>query len=401
MGFAKRVWEQEQSQGWSFTDQLVCSKCVVEDALKAVVASDEESDNTCDFCGRSPAAPLDTLLEGFVNGLRNVYGNADDVGVPYSSAEGGYVGAATWDTHDLIEMYYDVFGHEDLPEAVAAAIELSMWAEQDFIADHMDEALLDAWNRFCEQVQHRTRYVFHHERRHSDGFNDLYAGEISPSRILVEIGRYLDQVGVIREIPAGTKFWRATMHGEPIDLTAARLGTAPRKYAKQANRMSPAGIPMFYGADSLETAVKEVVVRSTEIHVTAAQFATTHPCVVADFTSLIPAPSQFDPELGRLFRVVPFLRKFRDRLSQPARETYEQIDYVPTQIVTEYLLQVYEGADVVGLVYDSALTGDRCIVLDVPNDRCIEPQSAGDKLALVIDRDSMTTRSVTPDEKAS
>jgi hypothetical protein len=71
------------------------------------------------------------------------------------------------------------------------------------------------------------------------------------------------------------------------------------------------------------------------------------------------AASMFDPERDRLRRPLLFLHKLVAQLSRPARVTHEQIDYVPTQVDTEYLLRIFaKGKLVVGLLYASALTGD-------------------------------------------
>lgn len=71
---------QQDEQGWSFTDEHVCAGCV-DDALEPAIRRAADDDEACDFCGRTPAAPLDVLLEAFVSGLRNEYGTADDEAV--------------------------------------------------------------------------------------------------------------------------------------------------------------------------------------------------------------------------------------------------------------------------------------------------------------------------------
>jgi RES domain. len=55
--------------------------------------------------------------------------------------------------------------------------------------------------------------------------------------------------------------------------------------------MSPAGIPLFYGASSPRTAVQEVTRHATDATplITYAAFETTRPCTVVDFTRLIPS----------------------------------------------------------------------------------------------------------------
>jgi HEPN/RES N-terminal domain 1/RES domain len=377
MGLAKERMFQEAVQGWSFTDQHVCTACVDDYALKAAVSAADEDAATCDFCGSTPAAELNVLLEAFVNGLRTEYGDADDEGVGWDGREGGYQWHRTWDTYELVEEFGDVLVGEGLLDAVQEAMDNRIWVEAHFIQPRRDEALSASWERFCEAVQYKTRYVFW--LRQEDDEQGLGAGDIPASRILEEIGHLIDTLDLLRELPAGHRLWRARPHELPAAIwNASDLGTAPRERASQANRMSPAGIPMFYGAENPATAIQEVAIRADgkQRWVTVGAFETSQPCVVGDFTNLPSVPSMFDPGRGRQRRPLLFLHEFVAQLSKPARaKEYEQIDYVPTQVVTEYLLRIFaKGQLIVGLLYPSRLTGEPCVVLDVPHNRCVEQE---------------------------
>lgn len=159
--------------------------------------------------------------------------------------------------------------------------------------------------------------------------------------------------------------------------------------------MSPAGIPMFYGAADVDTAIKETAAHTDRPYVTAAAFATDRPCTVVDFTDLPPVPSMFDPDRGHARRPLLFLHEFVKQLSKPTRSSaHDQIDYVPTQIVTEYLLRIFgNGKLVIGLAYPSTLTKTPCVVLDVPNERCVDPTGfpGSDGLTLRLVADSIRT----------
>jgi hypothetical protein len=113
----------------------------------------------------------------------------------------------------------------------------------------------------------------------------------------------------------------------------------------------------------------------------------------------------FDPNLGSEWRYIRFLNSFAAALSEPARDTYEQIDYVPTQIVTEYLLRIYLGGKGVdGLLYASALTGGVCAVLDVPSTQCVEQTpdwDADNKLRLGLAPRALFTRELTDAERSA
>ncbi|MFD0391827.1 RES family NAD+ phosphorylase [Streptomyces nogalater] len=146
------------------------------------------------------------------------------------------------------------------------------------------------------------------------------------------------------------------------------LGTALPEQARQPNRMSPAGIPLFYGADSREAAVQEVTRHASDhiSYVTSAAFETTGPFRVVDFTLLDPVPSLFDTDRAHLRRALMFLHEFVKQISAGA-DGREHLDYVPTQIVTEYLLRVFDRQHPVdGLLFASSAAGPGsvCTVLD-------------------------------------
>jgi HEPN/RES N-terminal domain 1/RES domain len=301
MGFWKSEMIRREEEGWSATTgQYVCSGCVDDVALKSALDAAAKDDERCDFCGTSPATDMSVLLELFVSGLKTEFGDADSEGVYYDGREGGYQGARTWDTADLVWDFADVLTGEGLVDAVIAAMTDKTWVEVGFAGPRHDEALSVGWERFCEAVKYETRYVFW--LRADQGEKDEPgAGEIPAARILQEIGAIVDddRVGILRELPAGFVLWRAQPHeheSEGATFRGPRLGTAPRETAVTANRMSPAGIPMFYGATDQETAFAETAAHDTRPWATAGAFRTSRPCLVVDFTRLPTVPSMFDPD---------------------------------------------------------------------------------------------------------
>ncbi|KJS60398.1 hypothetical protein VM95_21385 [Streptomyces rubellomurinus] len=362
-----------------------------DDALQAALRAAADPDYECDFCGRSPAAELDVLTEAFFNGIRTEYADAGD---EYAYWEGELAAVRSWSGEDLVDEYSDVFRSDELHMAVRnAAFGDDVWVETDFIALRHDEALREGWERLCKQVMYKTRYVFWLGARQEDE-HYLGAGEIPAAEILDALGGMIPKVGVLRELPAGSKLWRARTHEDrEVSWGASDLGTAPPERAKQSNRMSPAGIPLFYGADSPDTAIRETSGHSDngKPFVTFAEFETSHPCMVVDFTLLDPVPSIFDVEKQGVRRSLMFLHDFVKRLSAD-HDGREHLEYVPTQVVTEYLLRVFgQDQPVVGLVFRSAAKGagddSICTVLDVPHLRCVEQEpgwcDAGLSLGLV------------------
>lgn len=400
MGFAKAQMMQQWEDGWSSTGQHVCSGCVDDDALRASLDAATDADEACDFCEATPAADMDVLLDLFVGGLKAEYAHPDDEGVYFESREGGYQWS-TQTTAELVEEHAEYLTGPGLVDAVIAAMVDQLWVEIGFAGPRHDEALWASWERFCTAVKYETRYVFFLRPDQGDE-DEPGAGEISAGQILHELGNLLndDDLNLVHELPAGFRLWRARAHDDRSRrFDGPELGTAPRDRALQANRMSPAGIPMFYGATQADTAIRETAAHDDRPWTTVGSFQTTQPCTVIDFTRLRAVPSMFDPAWrGPRRRALRFLHQFVDDLSKPIRSPkHDQIDYVPTQIVTEYLLRIFDaGAPVSGLLYPSAITGAACAVLDVPHDRCVDSATADPDSPLMLEllADSVETRAL-------
>lgn len=369
---------QEDDQGWSFSDLSVCTSCVADYALKGSVLAASSTGAHCSFCDQSPAADLDVLLEAFVQGLRREHENALE-GVLYDGKEGGFQFLGDhWDTWDLVNEYADAFANDALLEAVRDHLPDETWVEKDFAWRRRDVVLRDAWSQFREAVMYRTRYVIWLSGPESDaGLRGV--GEVPPVKVLDEVGQLIDELQLVRSVSPSVDWWRAQTHRERrLEKSASRLGTSPRQYAKQANRMNPAGIPMFYGAVNRTTAVREVLRHAAETRqrITASRFRLRNDVNVVDFTRLPDEPSLFDPTLGQWRRQIRFLRQFVEDLTKPVRMEDEHVEYVPTQVLTEYLVRVHGGRGgrppIHGLIYRSSLTGDDAIVLDIDNEHCVE-----------------------------
>ncbi|GIG54543.1 HEPN-associated N-terminal domain-containing protein [Demequina activiva] len=412
MGLAKRMWMEQEAQGWSYSDKYVCAGCVDDEVLQAAVAGAVEDGEKCSFCGAAGAASLDVLTEAFVVGIGHYYGDPDAELVPWESREGGYQ-VATYSTGELMMDFGDVLTGPGVLDAVEEAIGDRDWVEALWMESKRDAALESAWDRFRHAVMHETRFIYWL----ADGDDEswLGAGDIPASRFLHHFAQMVVDHDLIVEFAPGEAFHRAQIHSGPaIDggATAYRLGTAPYELSMRPNRMNPAGIPMFYGALEPETAIAEVSAHTpgSGDHVTVGTFVASERIDVVDLTRLPVLPSVFDPERGGdVRREIQFMHSFVKELQRPSGELTAAVDYVPTQVVTEFILRalhrVVEGVrQLSGVIYPSvALVGGRALVLDVDNSRCVDelgkdPEVAPrfgptpDRLRLVLAKDSVKTR---------
>ena len=188
------------------------------------------------------------------------------------------------------------------------------------------------------------------------------------------------EINLVKPLPVGTELWRVRIHnlGETLN-TALALGTVPRDKAIYSNRMSPAGIPMFYGALDPETALKETVDRTSENDEVAsiATFISLKETKVLDLTELPNVPSLFDQNNGHMRSALKFMHSFVADLSKPiSKDGMEHIDYVPTQVFTEYVRYLYisiEGDRLLGIIYPSTKQeGGKSIALFLENEHCCD-----------------------------
>lgn len=125
--------------------------------------------------------------------------------------------------------------------------------------------------------------------------------------------------------------------------------------------MSPPGVVMTYLALDDETALAETMPPSTEPSPSTTyalgEFALTREVNVLDLTRVPSIPSIFDLERASEREAVLFLRAFERDVSKPIdRDDRVHVEYIPTQVVTEYVRVAPQlrAAGVRGMKYRSA-----------------------------------------------
>lgn len=383
MGFAKSLWEQEQNQGFYFVgDKYVCADCFGNHAIRKFIDNNAEA-QTCSYCGSSSSQPIaahiDKVMAFILEGIEFEWGDPDNEGVLYETAEGGYQGRVI-DSYDLIvdEIWDELeISSDSLREDIMNSLRGRQWCQRNFWTLRPEEALSFSWEQFVERVKYHTRYVFFRV----DGSDVSWDRDtIPPSKMLDELGRIASELDLIKVLEPGTKIWRARIHDKNESFnTAKELGTVRLDDAKHSNRMSPAGIPMFYGAFDELTALKETAEwREQEYTIaTIAPWRTLRQMRVLNLEGLPKVPSLFDESKRELRPSLEFLYSFRNDISKPIiKEEREHIEYVPTQIVTEYFRHMYrdtEGNMLTGILYPSARNcGGIACVLFVDNEDCCD-----------------------------
>lgn len=315
----------------------------------------------CDYCGRKSRKPIaaerDEILSFISDGIHREY-EAPEEHVPYDSSEGGWQLFTPQEGSDLIEELGFDECPEELHDDISQAFLHTQWVQKHPFSLARSDALCFTWESFCEQIKHHTRFVFYRTNSETASVEGL--GHAEPHEILETIGELVTRFGLLTGLEASTRIVRGRQHKRAEKFnTAVGLGPPPREVAAQS-RMSPGGIPMFYGADSHKTAFAETFdpnARSKR-SMTFGTFRTGRTLKLLDLTGLPPIPSLFDEGRYPDRMSLIFLHEFTDDIMKPvARAGSEHYEYVSTQVVAEYFRRVFEfdnGKSIDGIKFKSS-----------------------------------------------
>jgi hypothetical protein len=269
------------------------------------------------------------------------------------------------DCFEIIEDLSDQFGN-------------SFWSEIDSVfGPTKDKYLKVGWQEFKNILKHKVRFLFFAEALKDDFKGDEYEEYINPVLILKEVHKAINDLGLFKIYPKQKlRVFRARQHESALVYNSSEdLGSPPPHKAK-ANRMSPAGISMFYGAFDTETCRREIIDEEKKDTVmTIGSFSNLKDLKLIDFTKLKQIPSLFDERFRTKRSTAKFLKDFIEDLSIPViPDERVHVDYIPTQVVTEYFKIIMgRESNLDGIIYNSVKNpGGKCVVLFVENKDCCD-----------------------------
>lgn len=320
--------------------RYVCYECFGDNAIREFI-KDNAVEPFCSFCGKRSkkeiSAPLKDVVSFMELCIQEEYDDPANC-LPYESAEGGYQGE-TWEIYELlrdeIELHLPKDDDQKLLQTICDSFEQDLWCQRDPFGLNKEQFARFSWERFCDVVKHKLRYFFTKEKSNHD------RETLTPLQTLENIFEYSKKIGLFVPLEAGVKLFRARHKKKGWILrTALELGPPSVELAIQANRMSPPGIVMFYLSDSPETALRETANKPGRFVVGC--WKTSREAIILDLTKIPVIPTLFEKISDSLEydprRVLIFLHEVSREISKPIpRNDRINIDYVPTQVVTEYI----------------------------------------------------------------
>jgi hypothetical protein len=301
--------------------------------------------------------------------------------LPYDREDDVWFFGEPTSTYDLLqELLFDNCNSsvpKSLVEDITSAMPLNEWAEIDGIRTTKSEYLTNSWDAFCHIVKHERRYFFDVDLSDKIILN-LYQDEVelAPQELLQHVLDLLRNQGRIRTMPKGWKLKRCRAKDPTTpSFDAVGMGPPPYDLATQPNRMSPAGVSMFYGSTEIEVCLREIA--SEAGHFACGTFEVDREIHLIDLTGEIKIPSIFDEKLNKDRPLWIFIKHFLQDFRKPIlKDGREHIEYVPTQVVSEYFRcsQVEGVGPISGVIYDSAQAPGREAVVIFADSSSVDPE---------------------------
>ena len=368
MGGAKSEWMDRMERRFSSgTGKEVCMAHFPEDkGIRAFIRKNQRP-KICSYCGARKSVPLDELITFIMSKVQLYYNDPND-------------GDGQWDDedHEWAEEYpttgevvFDSHLHKVIPYQVQMDIEKtfddSLWIRRNPYGGSPDDEAFYDWYYFADLLKHKMRFVFYKSKTERDYGGGSY--KVKPYRILLEISKLINRFRLYTEIKQSDKipFYRSRQHGPKTKIIKGKeLGSPPIRLAK-ANRFSPAGISMFYAAEDRETAIREIInLDKKNKFITSGAFFLQKDIRLIELTK-IPYVSIFDEKREKDYFSLQFLERFVENISEPViGDNSEHIDYVPTQVITEFFRYLVNGKSrkpIDGICYYSVKNGQKCYVL--------------------------------------
>jgi hypothetical protein len=372
MGRAKQMMleEEEYSLG-NVKSSFICYKHINDYAIANYIKRSTNK-GKCTYCEEERSiVSLEKLMLFILEGINKFYEDAANC-MPYDYENGGYLGP-TFDKYDIVGDFLNI---EDfvLEQDINDAFSDTIWSKNNMYDISEKDLLESQWELFKNVVKYKSRYMFSQTSLFKTDQDSQKAYDI-----FKKIKRGIIPLGIISKIEITTQLFRVRQHtnSEKI-IKFDQIASTPNNHAVYANRMSPAGISMFYCAFEFITAYKETVDQNSKkkSKITSAVFQNKRELKVIDLTNLKDI-SIFDNKKRPHYFLNLFLKAFVEDLSKNIlHDGKEHIEYVPTQIVTEFFRYPFSESKktpIDGIIYPSSKNiGKKACVLFFDNEQCLK-----------------------------
>ena len=368
----------------SRAEKYVCSSHFSNEYLRRHI-EDNGHRGRCSYCGGDKQVmDMADFIEYVVSKLISYLVPIQNADLPYASSyldQGageksisgykvidGYLvpsGTKSYSDFEKVMEVYDLVPDEvALKEDINASFKVGQWIEKYPMSVPMQRELHLSWLKFSRNVKTKFRYTFFRSEEY------YIAGE-NPDLKFDIIQKVAD---LVRLLEGTIEEGRLIYRGRPEDgngpYSFFEELTAPPVEAAKGNRMSPEGISMFYGSYDKDTPAEEIknYLEDKGKKIYLGEFEVTRTLKVINLCN-IPRPN-FWMENESDWQIYTFLHDFHEEISKPVGTNNPQLEYIPSQVFCEYLRHIQkakDGSSYDGIVYSSAMTNEKNVVLFYDN----------------------------------
>lgn len=341
---------------------FVCS-CHFEDENLRMYIERNGGSGTCTFCGKeAKVTDFANLIEHVKDIVYRYFGTLDDENIPlelfHEKSNGfGIVKEIVFGneqkhhidllqslpTSSLLQELDLTTDNDSLNESIESCFDMGQeWIRHNPMSFTEGQWVSYYWESFCNTIKSRRRFTI--DEYEFEG--DYYGYTLSYKEVISRIFSAIKDAQMCITLPQGTRLYRSrSFDKKPQILEFNDLTSAPYEYAKQ-NRMSPAGISMFYSSLQAKTNLAEL--GPTDGVIVTGRFTLKKDVRILDLTSLPSLSYWVKGDIGEM----EFLRDFSKEVSRPIdQDDRIHIEYLPTQAFTEYIRYRFKDHD------DSSLDG--------------------------------------------
>jgi hypothetical protein len=320
-----------------------CVKCFKDSEIKAVIDG-LNTTGDCNFCRKSDVHVYDlatnkTITEYF-DGLLDVY-------TPVSSLPASFPKENLDLLKNILHTKWNIFTvgpdciyrlltnicvekYAERPELFDEPVGISEITQPKYLEDNSIIRTFQ-WNDFVEEIKCKNRFHTKH--------------------INTDILRFFLQ-SIRKPYKKGMVFYRGRICSNESGFDLSKMG-APPAYLASAGRTNPEGISCLYLANSEKTTLHEIRAGVYD-YVTIGRFELRKDIEVANLAE-IDKISPFSGMDNSLLAInIEHLKKISDEIAKPLRRHDSQLDYLPTQYISDYIKS--ENFD--GIEYKSTMCQD-------------------------------------------
>lgn len=258
----------------------------------------------------------------------------------FCTEDGGYQ-HDTYELKDIAKTLCEGAGinNDDILELIYECFSDELIIDKPYGQDYLDEPYQNDWESFKKLAKHYKR------------FTCLMSHHTAIKRFK-NLMQYISENSLMNLSSSCVLFRGRVFEHDNICTDPKFYLPPPVEYTKNS-RMTPKGISCLYCSSNICTAISEIYRKNLKV-VGVVRIRPKTEIKIIDFVG-VNLPSPFDKSNRHYMKSIDFLKSFINEISTPITiDDQEHLEYIPTQIIFEYLSFEFKRQGISGIRYSSS-----------------------------------------------